>query len=136
MKQALEDTKTYDCYATKPNHTKPLFFRAKDACASLGIELRKIDVMVRRQQSPWMTNAGHQIITTLCTILKGAGTERIRAEKRQVIENEVHSDYESIYTDGSLKEEQVGCAVVLPTATLKYRLLPQTAIFNAEMKNH
>jgi hypothetical protein len=85
--------------------------------------------MVRRQQLPWMRNAGHQIITTLC----GAGTERIRAEMRQVIEDEGLSDYESIYTDGSLKDEKVYCAVILPTAALKYRLLPQTTIFNAKM---
>jgi hypothetical protein len=29
-----------------------------------------------------MTNAGHHIITTLCALLKGAGTERIQAEMR------------------------------------------------------
>jgi hypothetical protein len=51
MKQALEDAETYDWYAIKPNHTKPFFIRAIDACASLGIELREVDVMVRRQQS-------------------------------------------------------------------------------------
>jgi hypothetical protein len=73
----------------------------------------KVDVMVRTQQLPWMTNAGHQIITTLCALPKGAGTKRIRAEMRQVIENEELSDY-----DVSLKEEKVGCAVILPTATL------------------
>jgi hypothetical protein len=49
------------------------------------------------------------------------------------MENEGFSDYESIYTDGSLTEEKVGCAVGLPTTTLKYRLLPQTMICNAEM---
>jgi hypothetical protein len=27
----------------------------------------------------------------------------------------------------------VGCAVVMPSSTLKYRLLPQMTIFNAEM---
>jgi hypothetical protein len=59
--------------------------------------------------------------------------ERIRAEMRLVIEDEELSDYENIYTDGSLKEKKIGCAVVLPTATLKYRLLPQTTIFNAEI---
>jgi hypothetical protein len=52
MKQALDEAETYDWYATKPNHTKPFFIRAVDACASLDIELRKVDVMVRRQQSP------------------------------------------------------------------------------------
>jgi hypothetical protein len=72
-----------------------------------------------------MRNAGHQIITTFCALLKGAGTKRIRTEGL--------SDYGSIYTDGSLKEEKVDCEVVLPTAALKYRLLPQTTIFNAKM---
>jgi hypothetical protein len=52
---------TYDWYVTKPNHTKPFFIRAIDPCAALGIELRKKDVMVRRQQSHWMTNVRHQI---------------------------------------------------------------------------
>jgi hypothetical protein len=36
-----------------------------------------------------------------------------------MIEDEGLSDYENIYTALSLKEEKVGCAVVLPTATLK-----------------
>jgi hypothetical protein len=58
-------------------------------------------------------------ITTLCALPKDAGTEKIRAEMRHVIEDERLSDYESIYTDGSLKEEKLGCAVVLPTATLE-----------------
>jgi hypothetical protein len=66
--------------------------RAIDACASLSIELRKVNTMVRRQKSAWMTNAGHKIITTLCALPKGAGTERIRAKMRQVIEDEGLSD--------------------------------------------
>jgi hypothetical protein len=72
-------------------------------------------------------------ITTLCALPKGAGTKKIRAEMRKVIEDKGFSGYESTYTDGSLKEEKVGCAVVFPTATLKYWLLPQTTIFNAAM---
>jgi hypothetical protein len=80
-----------------------------------------------------MTNVGHQIFTTFCALPKGAGTKRIRAEIRQVIEDEGLSDYENIYTDGSLKGEKLGCAVALPTVTLKYRLLPQTTIFDAEI---
>jgi hypothetical protein len=85
----------YDWYAMKPNHIKPFFIRAIDTCASLSIELPKVDVMVRIQQSSWTTNAGHHIITTLCALPKGAGTKRIRAEMRQVIEDEGLSDYES-----------------------------------------
>jgi hypothetical protein len=101
MKQALEDAETYDWYATKPNYSLS----------------EPYTLVVPRQQSPWMTNAGHQIITTLRVFPKEAGTEIIRAEIWQVIEDEGISDYESIYTDGSLKEEQVGCAMVLSTAT-------------------
>jgi hypothetical protein len=44
MKQALEDAETYDWYITKPNQIKPFFIRVIDACASLGIELRKVDL--------------------------------------------------------------------------------------------
>jgi ribonuclease HI len=51
---------------------------------------------------------------------------------QQSIEDERLNEHEHIYTDGSLKEEKVGCAVVTPSFTLKYRLLPQTTIFNAE----
>jgi hypothetical protein len=80
-----------------------------------------------------MTNVGHQIITTLFALPKGAGTERISAEMRQVIEDEGLSDYEIISAHRSLKEEKDGCVVVSPTATLKYRMIPQTTIFNAEM---
>jgi hypothetical protein len=83
----LEDAETYDWYATKTIHTKPFFIRAVGACALLSIQMQKVDVMVRRQQSPWMTNTGHQIITTLCALLKGSGTESIEAEMRQVIED-------------------------------------------------
>jgi ribonuclease HI len=52
---------------------------------------------------------------------------------QQLIEDERLNEHEHIYTVGSLKEEQVGCVVVMPSSTLKYQLLPQTTIFNSEM---
>jgi hypothetical protein len=52
---------------------------------------------------------------------------------QKLIKDERLNEHERIYTDGSLKEEQVGCAVVMPSYKLKYRLLPQTIIFNAEI---
>jgi hypothetical protein len=70
MKQALEDAETY----------VPFFIRAIDPYSSVGIELRKGDAILRRQQSPLITNTGHQIITILCVLLKKSGTERIRSE--------------------------------------------------------
>jgi hypothetical protein len=110
--------------------TKPIFISGIDACATLGIELQKVDVMVQRQQSPLMTKAGYQIITTFWDLRMGAGAERIRAAIRQVIEYEGLFDYESIHTDGSLKEEKLGCAVFLAIAI---PIAPQTTIFNGEM---
>jgi hypothetical protein len=52
---------------------------------------------------------------------------------QQLIEDERLNELELIYTDGSLKEEQVGCAVVMLSSILKYRLLPQTTIFIVEI---
>jgi hypothetical protein len=64
---------------------------------------------------------------------QGAGKERIGAVMQQLIEYERLNEHEHIYTDGSLKEEQVSCALETPSSKLKYRLLPQTTIWNAEM---
>jgi hypothetical protein len=50
---------------------------------------------------------------------------------QQLIKDERLNEHE--HTDGFLKEEQLGCAIAMPSSTLKYRLLPQTTIFNAEM---
>jgi ribonuclease HI len=52
---------------------------------------------------------------------------------QQLIEYERLNEHEHIYTDGSLKEEQVSFALVMPSSTLKYRVLPQTTIWNAKM---
>jgi ribonuclease HI len=71
-----------------------------------------------------MTDPEKQILTSL----------RCLPKVQQLIEDERLNEHEHIiYTDGSLKEEQVGCAVVMPSFTLKYRLFSQTTIFNAEM---
>jgi hypothetical protein len=86
-------------------------------------------MLTLRRQSPWMTDPEKQILTSLHCLPKGAGKKKIRAEMQQLIEDERLNEHEHIYTDGSLKEEQV----VMPSSTLKYRLIPQTTIFNAEM---
>jgi hypothetical protein len=92
-----------------------------------------MDLQTLERQSPWMPDPGKHILTSLWCLPKGAGKERIRAEMQQLIEDERLNEHEHIYTDGLLKEEQVGCAVVMLSSTLMYRLLPQTTIFNAEM---
>jgi hypothetical protein len=68
-----------------------------------------------------MTDPEKEILTSLRCLPKGAGKERIRAEMQQLIEDERLNEHEHTYTDGSLKEEQVSCAVVIPSSTLKYQ---------------
>jgi hypothetical protein len=97
------------------------------------IDLQKVNILTLRRQSHWTTDPEKQILTSLRCLSKGAGKERIRAEMQQLIEDERLNEHEHIYTDRSLKEEQVGCALVMLFYTFKYRLLPQTKIFNAEM---
>jgi hypothetical protein len=117
----------------RPKVTKPYPIRALDACASLNIDVPKEDMLTLRRKSPWMTDPEKQIFTSLRCLPKGAGKEWIRTEMQQLIEEERLNEHQHIYTDGSLKEQQVGCAVVMPSSTLKYRLIPQTTSFNAEM---
>jgi hypothetical protein len=57
--------------------------------------------------------------------------EKKRYELQQSIEDERLNGHEHIYTDRLLKEEQVVCAVVMPSSKLKYQL--KTTIFNAEI---
>jgi hypothetical protein len=83
------------------------------ACASLNMDLQKVDILTLRRQSLWMTDPEKQILISLRCLPKGAGKERIRAEIQQLIEDERLNEHENIYTDGSLKEEQAGCAVVM-----------------------
>jgi hypothetical protein len=97
------------------------------------LDPQKEYILTLRRLSPWMTDTEKQILTLLRCLPKGAGKERIRTEMQQLIKDERLNEHEHIYTDGSLMEEQVGCAVVIPSSTLKYRLLPQTTIFNGEM---
>jgi hypothetical protein len=69
-------------------------------------------MLTLRRQSPWMIDPEKQIFTSLRCLPKGARKVRIRAEMQQLIEDERLNGYEHIYTDGSLKDEQVGCAIV------------------------
>jgi hypothetical protein len=77
-----------------------------------------------------MTEPEKQMLTSLRCLPQGAGKKGYE-RMQQLIKDERLNEHEHIYTDESLKEKQVGCAVVMPT--LKNRLLPQTTIFNAEM---
>jgi hypothetical protein len=65
MRTTLTDTEEYDNYAVRPKLTKPYPIRALDACASLNIDLQKVDMLTLRRQSPWMTDHEEQVLTSL-----------------------------------------------------------------------
>jgi hypothetical protein len=48
------------------------------------------------------------------------------------IEEEGLEEYHRVYTDGSLMEDRLGCAIICETSEIKIRLPKQTSIFNAE----
>jgi hypothetical protein len=51
--------------------------------------------------------------TQMTAIPKGMATViRIKAEMEQTIEEEGLEEYVRVYTDGSLMEDRVGCAIV------------------------
>jgi hypothetical protein len=50
----------------------------------------------------------------------------------QTIEEERLEEYVKVYTDGSLMEDQVGCAIICEAREIKIRLPKQMSIFNAE----
>jgi hypothetical protein len=70
--------------------------------------------------------------TQMTTIPKGTATARIKAEMEQTIEETGLEEYARVYTDISLMEERVGCAIICETREIKIRLPKQMSIFNAE----
>jgi ribonuclease HI len=68
----------------------------------------------------------------MTAIPKGTATARIKAEMEQTIEEEGLENYARVYTDGSLMEDRVGCAIICEAREIKIRLPKQMSIFNAE----
>jgi hypothetical protein len=66
----------------------------------------------------------------MCSITKKASRERIVAES---LEGELNKRLK-IFTNGSLKDEIVGYAIVTPEITIKNRMRSQTTIFIAEQE--
>jgi hypothetical protein len=62
----------------------------------------------------------------------GTATDRIKAEMEQTIEEEGLEQCARVYTDGSLMEDLVGCAIICEAIEIKIRLPKQMSITNAE----
>jgi hypothetical protein len=68
----------------------------------------------------------------MTAIPKRMATARIKAEMEQTIEEEGLEDYVRVYTDGSVMEDRVQCAIFCESREIKIRLPKQMSIFNAE----
>jgi ribonuclease HI len=63
----------------------------------------------------------------------GFSKEQIVAECTATLKDEYNKRLK-IFTDGSLKDERVGYAIVTPEITIKNRMRSQTTIFSAEQE--
>jgi hypothetical protein len=58
---------------------------------------------------------------------------RFRAETAKILE-EKYNEHIKIYTNGSKKDEKVGCAVITPDQKFRKRLKPQNTVNSAEQE--
>jgi hypothetical protein len=97
------------------------------------VTTRKIETAHRYNRAPWMINADKCLDFTMCSITKRASRERIVAECTATPEGE-YKEQLKIFTNGSMKDERGGYAIVTPETTIKNRMRSQTTIFNAKQE--
>jgi hypothetical protein len=78
-----------------------------------------------------MDDADKCLDLTMCSITKRASRERGIYQYTATLEGK-YNERLKIFTDGSLKDERVGYAIVIPETTIKYRMRSQTTLFSAE----
>jgi hypothetical protein len=61
----------------------------------------------------------------MTAIPKGTATARIKAEMEQIIAEEGLEEYIRVYTNRSLMEDRVGCAIICEAREIKIRLPKQ-----------
>jgi hypothetical protein len=84
----------------------------------------------RTLQNSLQTNlSAENIITELMASPKGAGIDRIRADMEQIINEKSLREYQRVFTDRSLIENNVECAVVTTQTKIKVKLAEPTTIF-------
>jgi hypothetical protein len=100
----------------------------------LQIDIRKIKATTPYYlRPPWRKNRNEQIDQSLCAIPKRSSIVRFYAETAKILE-EKYNEHIKIYTDGSKKDENVGCAVITPDQKFRIRVKPQNMVYSAELK--
>jgi hypothetical protein len=97
------------------------------------IDVRKVETTPAYTRPPWLVEENETIDLTMCAILKGASTERIKAEFTSLMADK-YEEYVQIYTDGSLKDDKVGFAIVTNNQIIKKRRRSQSSIYSAEQQ--
>jgi hypothetical protein len=85
----------------------------------------------------WRKKRYEQIDQSLSAIPKRSSSIRFRAETAKILE-EKYSEHIKIYTDGSKKDEKVGCAVITSDKKFKKRLKPpslQSTVLNEKQSS-
>jgi hypothetical protein len=95
----------YEDYALKPKLSRPFF--EVDL-----VDLDTVDSASQLEHPPWNWDNMEHVITQMTTIPKRTITARIKAEMEQTIEEEGLEKYARVYTDGSLMDDRVGCAII------------------------
>jgi hypothetical protein len=98
----------------------------------LEVDLDTMESARQVEHPPWIGDNMENVNTQMTAIPKGTATARIKAEMEQTIEEEGLEEYVRVYTDESLMEERVGCAIICEAREIKIRLPKQMSIFNAE----
>jgi hypothetical protein len=122
----FKEKEAHEDYALKPKLSGPFFVRALKACSSLDTVERQLE------HPPWIGDNMEDVNLQMTAIPNGTATARIKAEMEQTIEEGGLEEYIRVYTDGSLMEDRVGCAIICEAREIKIRLPKQISIFNAE----
>jgi hypothetical protein len=98
----------------------------------LEVDLDTVESARQLEHLPWIGDNMEIVNTQMTAIPKGTETARIKAEMEQTIEEEGLQEYVRVYTDESLIEDRVGCAIICEVREIKTRLPKQMSIINAE----
>jgi hypothetical protein len=85
----------------------------------LEVDLNMVESARQHEHSPWIGDNTENVNTQMMTIPKGTATARIKAEMEQTIEEEGLEEYVRVYTNGTLMEDLVGCAIICEAREIK-----------------
>jgi hypothetical protein len=107
-----------DEYAMRKGTPSPIFMKTIDKFGELGVDTRKVDTAPSYNRASWMIDAKKSIDFTISSITTKTIRERIVLECTATLEGD-YNERLKLFTDGFLKDESVGYAIVTPETTIK-----------------